>query len=71
MLTRCVHSVKQVDRHDCGLCRLTFDMSGSQKQAKPAFDCPLDGGVGHHCAHLASQTLPLSAPGGTLPSKGG
>jgi hypothetical protein len=27
--------------------RLTFDMSGSWKRAKPAVSCPLDGGVRH------------------------
>ena len=27
------------------LCRLTFDMSGSGKWAKPACDCPFDGRV--------------------------
>ena len=29
-------------------CGLTFDMSGSRRQAQPAGGCPLDGGVRRH-----------------------
>src|SRR5664279_2133686 len=31
---------------------LTFDMSGSRRQAKPAGGCPLDGGVRSHVGML-------------------
>ena len=31
---------------------LTFDMSVSRRQAKPAVGCPLDGGVKRQCAPL-------------------
>jgi len=37
---------------------LTFDISGSQREAKPAVGCPLDGGVssggGEHATQLSS-----------------
>ena len=47
-----------VERLSCSSedrCCLTFDMSGSRRQAKPAEGCPLDGGVKRHASGRANS----------------
>ena len=43
------------------VCRgLTFDLSGTQRAAKPAIGFPLDGRIRHHCAPAGYTTLKCS-----------